>query len=470
MMSLLSWLSPGGPRVLVYMLQQFEYNPAKFLAWVATGPSLATAKKRGSFVPTKRAKLMLLIAYATYIVWMVGVAYLIMISDVAYGVLVLLALPLVAFVLLAISSGLQVLVVNPRQQAETNRAKQKLQSISATKIAVLGSYGKTSMKELLLTVLSEGMTVAATPGNKNVLVSHARWVNSDVVGNEDVLIFEYGEAEPGDIAQLASFSKPTMAVVTGLAPAHLDYYPTLESVADDFASIAEIVSPDQVLCNDVSRLLTNKMNGVVLYDETGADGWAVSQIKVSFDGTSFVMSKGKHKLRLRSGLLGAHQVGPIVAAVVIAKKLGLSDEQVVSGVAKTKPYEHRMEPRHLYGAWIIDDAYNGNIEGMKAGLALLKALPAVRRVYVTPGLVDQGIETERVHIELGRRIGEASPDKVVLMQNSVAQFIKTGLTESEFDGEVQVETDPLAYYNSLDQQVAAGDVVMLQNDWPDSYA
>ena len=128
-----------------------------------------------------------------------------------------------------------------------------------------------------------------------------------------------------------------------------------------------------------------------------------------------------------------------------------------------------MEPRQLGGAWVIDDAYNGNIEGMKAGLSLLKALPAKRRIYVTPGLVDQGVETEAVHLELGRVIGDTAPDTVVLMQNSVTEYIQAGLTESGFTGNIRLESHPLEYYSNLDQHLAAGDVAMLQNDWPDSY-
>lgn len=465
----LSWLAPNGPKTLAYMLQQFEYDPAKFMKWVATAPDLALARKRGTLTLTQRGTLTLGLSYVVYIVWFVVSLGLAIVLNPWYATLLLLAQPVTAVVLLGISTILQMAIVNPRQQAEIAKARRILHDSSAIKIAVLGSYGKTSMKELLQTVLAEGKFVAATPGNKNVLISHARWVHG-LSGREEILIFEYGEAEPGDIVKLATFSKPNFAVVTGLAPAHLDYYPNLEAVADDFASIQDVVEPQNIFCNAVSPLLVTKLPGVHFYGEQGLDGWKVSHPMVSFEGTSFTLTKGKQSLRLHSGLLGVHQIGPLAAAAVIAKRLGLSDEQIVAGIAQTKPYEHRMEPRQLYGAWIIDDAYNGNIEGMKAGLALLKALPAKRRIYVTPGLVDQGAETERVHRELGQAIAKAAPDKVILMKNSVTKFIQQGLAHANYSGNLQIEPDPLAYYNGLDQHVAAGDVVMLQNDWPDSYS
>jgi UDP-N-acetylmuramoyl-tripeptide--D-alanyl-D-alanine ligase len=156
---------------------------------------------------------------------------------------------------------------------------------------------------------------------------------------------------------------------------------------------------------------------------------------------------------------------------VLALKLGLTPEQVKAGVAKVDSFEHRMQPRHLPGnIWIIDDTYNGNIEGMQAGLRLLHDMPAERRIYVTPGLVDQGPETETVHHRLGKLIAEYSPDVVVLMKNSVTDYIQTGMRAGGFEQKLQIEDDPLGFYQHIDQFVKAGDVVLMQNDWTDNYA
>jgi len=87
-----------------------------------------------------------------------------------------------------------------------------------------------------------------------------------------------------------------------------------------------------------------------------------------------------------------------------------------------------------------------NLEGMKAGLSLLKDLPAKRKLYVTPGLVDQGDLAAKVHNELGRLIATSSVDVVVLMDNSVTKYIIEGLKAGNYKGETLVEEDPLAYY------------------------
>lgn len=467
MNALLDLYHPKTPRTMVYMLQQFEYNGRKLLSWALKATSVNNSQKRGSLRLTKRAKLMLAIAYIGWLLPIIvglvlGLTYSLILFALCF------AAPLFSlFSLLAISYVLELVVVKPRHGSEVAVATNKLAGMKATRIAVLGSYGKTSLKELLLAVLSSDKKVKATEGNKNVLISQARWVQK-LDGDEEVLIFEYGEGEPGDISKFASFSKPDYAVVTGLAPAHLDFYSSLSAVADDFSKINDYVPPEKCFVNKATDEQISKVKGLY-YSEQGADGWEVSNKQLSFEGTSFTLTKAKQKLKIKTQLLGYHHIGPIVAVVLLAQRLGLSDKQILSALSSAKPYEHRMQPRQLRGAWIIDDTYNGNIDGMKAGLALLSELPATRRIYVTPGLVDQGEETERVHQELGRLIAESKADKVVLMQNSVTEFIARGLAEKHFSGELSVEAEPLNYYTNLEHHLAAGDLILLQNDWPDSY-
>ena len=190
---------------------------------------------------------------------------------------------------------------------------------------------------------------------------------------------------------------------------------------------------------------------------------------MNLDGTRFTLKKGKRSLRLHSGLLGRHQIGPLSLVAALAAEFGLSDEQIEAGIAKTKPFEHRMQPYQLGGAWIVDDTYNGNIEGIRVGTELLKELPGKRKIYVTPGLVDQGSETAAVHEEMGRLIAEAKPDIVVLMQHSITPYIQKGLSQNGYEGDVQTVADPLAFYQNLSLFVAAGDLVLMQNDWTDNY-
>jgi UDP-N-acetylmuramoyl-tripeptide--D-alanyl-D-alanine ligase len=322
----------------------------------------------------------------------------------------------------------------------------------------------------LLTVLSEGKKVAATPANKNVSISHAYFARK-LQGDEDILVIEYGEGEPGDVRRFTEITRPTHAIIAGIAPAHLDRYKTLEAAGRDIFTVTAAVPDDHVYVNGESPdALPFVSAGQQLYSQKNALGWKISGVRVNLDGTRFTMRKGKQTLTLHSGLLGRHQVGPLALVAALAHEFGLTAEQIQAGIAKTLPFEHRMQPYQLGGAWIIDDTYNGNIEGVRAGAQLLKELPGRRKIYVTPGLVDQGKDSAAVHERMGRLIAEAKPDMVVLMKHSATEAIQRGLEAGSFDGELLIETDPLNFYTNLNLFVATGDLVLMQNDWPDNYA
>ena len=475
----ISMYRPRYLRTLVYMLQSTEYQPDAYLRWYWRTKDFGGVMHRRTLESTRAARLLLLALHCGVGAQLAVAAALIYFGawrqlpgGVAFGAAVVVIYPVLWAHLMVIPLLLgRWFIVKPRDARTIKRSQRIFATHRAIKIAVAGSYGKTTMKELLNTVLGEGLKVAATPANKNVSVSHARFA-AWLKGDEDVLIIEYGEWGPGDVARFAGITQPTHAVITGVAPAHLDRYKTLKAVGQDIFSVADFVKSKQAYVNNESPSSVKAFlkKSYQLFDGRGALGWKTSQIKVGLDGTTLTLKKGKRTLRLQSGLVGRHQVSYLGFVAALALELGLTEKQVQAGVAKTKPFEHRMQPYQLSGAWIIDDTYNGNLEGIRAGTTLLKALKAKRKIYVTPGLVDQGRESETVHKEMGRLIAAAKPDMVVLMKNSVTAYIQIGLTEGNYKGEVGVESDPLEFYTSLAHFVAAGDLVLMQNDWPDNYA
>lgn len=469
--AILSLYRPSFLTAIVYMLQSTEYQPKAYLAWFWRTNNFAGIMYRRTLERTKAARLLLLTLRLGVLVIVVISVGLLVLGYWQFGTALLLVCPvlLAHLVVLPLILG-RIFIVVPRSRTLIQQSEQIFKNHTGEKLAIAGSYGKTSMKELLLTVLSAGdKKVVATPANKNVAISHAYFAKR-LQGDEDVVIIEYGEGAPGDVAGFAATTHPTRALVTGIAPAHLDQYKTLDRAAEDIFAVADYVDAGKIYVNadsvDAKRYASE---GQELYSAKGALGWKVSDVQIGIDGTHFTLAKGSKKLTLHSGLLGLHQVGPLSIAAALAHEFGLSDEQIIAGIAATKPYEHRMQPYLLAGAWVIDDTYNGNIEGIRAGTALLAALEAKRKVYVTPGLVDQGDETERVHIEMGGLIAAAKPDLVVLMQNTAAPYVQQGLEAAKYKGELQIVHDPLAFYTNLQLVVATGDVVMLQNDWTDNY-
>lgn len=472
MRSLFSYYSYKLPVYLSYMLQQVEYDPNKFIEWILRFPNVSTVTKRKSLVWTEKVKALVSISVfmqALYI--LVFVFCFFMTQSILFLPFILLT-PFALIVSLYFIVFLAWHIVEkPKRIYEISQAEKVFAEHKGIKIAISGSYGKTTMKEMLYTVLSPDKKVAKTPGNKNVSISHARW-SKNLTGKEEILLIEYGESQPGDIINFATNTHPDIGIITGLAPNHLDKYKTVNSVANDLLSLGNYVEKSNLFINgDDHGLVAKSESKAVIYSKSGILDWKISDIKTSINGVSFKMKKSNTVLNINSALLGAHQVGPLAFVAQLAHdKFGLTKTQVENNIRQIKPYEHRMKPRNLNGAWIIDDTYNGSLEGLRAGLTLLKDLNANRKIFVTPGLVDQGEKTEEVHIEIGKLIALSKPDKVVLFKNSVAAIISKSAVDNNYQGEIDIVDEPLSFYTNLMHHIASGDIVLMQNDWTDNYS
>lgn len=470
-----SWFSPRFVRNIVYMLQSSEYNAGEYVAWFWRAHNLNMVAMRKQLVMTKKAKLLVMLAWLIAAVELLAIASLVVLAlsnpwwwiSVIIGLLV--APPLLAHLLVVPLWLGYVLAQKPRERKIIARATAAVAKHKGFKIGIAGSYGKTTFKEMLATILGEAKKVAATPGNMNTPLGISRFVNR-LSGDEDILIFEMGEYYPGDIAQLCQMVRPELGVITGINEAHLSKFKTLDRTVATIYELADFLGARPVYKNGENKLVKQTSpDDPLLYSINGVNGWKVSDVTSDIDGVRFAAKNGKTTITAHSALLGLQNIGPLVACIDIATTLGLTSEQIQAGIAKTKAFEHRMEPKLLGGAWIIDDTYNGNSDGVYAGIAWLKTVPAKRRVYVTPGLVEQGAKTQEVHERIGEQLAGVA-DVVVLMQNSVTPFVKAGLEKAGFTGKIQMVQDPLAFYSNMEHVVAAGDVVLMQNDWTDNYA
>lgn len=479
---MIKWLSaflPSYTYVLTYMLQASEYTVSDFWKWWLRVDDfrMSTVLYRKRCDGTAKAKLLwiYMTSIAAWFLMIIAGCVLLGLTVgawywwvIAVAVLMLYPLLIVAIVVPVVWLG-YVIIQKPKERAIITAAKKKLATTTAKRIAVAGSYGKTSMKEMLRTVLSEKYDVAATPGNKNTPLGTSGFIQT-LSGNEDFIIFEYGEARVGDVAELCEITEPQYGFITGISEAHLETFGSRENIVSTIFELDDYLASKDIYRNVDSEMVQQRAGDTgVNYTCAQAGDWSAHDIEVTLEGTSFVVKHGEWSHRVTSGLIGAHQVGPLLAVMSFAHTMGMIYDQIVQGVAKTKAFEHRMQPYHLAGALVIDDTYNGNPQGMKSGLALLKQAKAKRRIYVTPGLVEMGDASDELHYTLGKQIAD-SADVVVLMANSAAEAIARGMKDGGFDGELDICEDPLAFYQNLDQFVAKGDVVLMQNDWSDNYA
>ncbi len=462
------------PRTIVYMLQASEYKFRDYLYWYFRVEDFRNVECRKRLQRTTKSLFLLISAWLIVISFgMVGTFVLYTRPDI-YGVVLFLLFILCGFYFLAYIIILPFLMVNilqyPIEMWITRNARQTLENHKALKIAVAGSFGKTTMREILKTVFSEEIKTVAPPFSYNTPLGISKFVKS-LKGDEEILLFELGEHYPGDIKRLCRLIQPDMGVITGVNEAHLEKFKSLEKTTATIFELADYLKGKTVYINGESDLARQKaLPEHILYTRQGVGGWKITHAKSDLSGTHFTIRKGDIILNLESGLLGLHQTGPLSMAAHMVFSLGVTEEGIVRGIKKTKPFSHRMEPKvESPGVTLIDDSYNGNPFGFYAAIDFLMYLTGYRRFYLTPGLVEIGEKTKEIHEEIGQKLANSGVEKVILIKNSVTGYIANGLKRANFKGDLLWFDDALSAFESLPYLTAEGDVVLIQNDWPDRY-
>lgn len=334
--------------------------------------------------------------------------------------------------------------------AYKREASRKVASMSElTIICVTGSYGKTSMKNFIAQVLSQKYNVYATPRSVNTLGGIIRDVNESLPPYTQVYICEAGAREVGDIYAITQFLNPQIVVVGKVGPQHLEYFKTLERIQQ---TKLEIIHSNRLKRAFIHTSVTDEPHEKVTF--FGDD---VHNLSATLEGIDFDLNVEGENKHFHTSVLGGFQTININAAILIASEMGMSADEIVSAVEKLKSVEHRLERIDAGGKIILDDGYNGNIDGMLEGVRLC-SLHSGRKVIVTPGLVES---TEELNSELIRAINGVFDIVIVTGQLNAAQFDK----ELNVPNKIML-SDKSQMVKTLGEVTRAGDIILFANDAP----
>lgn len=354
-----------------------------------------------------------------------------------------------------------------------NRTKRILEKSDCIKIGITGSYGKTGVKNILTTLLSQKYRVLATPESYNTPLGVALTAKK-LDSTHDVFIAEMGARHVGDISDLASLVKPQYAVLTGVNNQHLETFKTEENIKQTkfelFENLPETAYGFFSSDNEISKELYGnaKCNKFL----AGISGGLVhaKQIAVGEGGTSFLLEiEGERAVRCNTTLLGKHNISNICLAAAVAYKIGLSPKEIAEGINRLKAVEHRLEMvTNNKDIKIIDDSYNSNQDGVRAALEVLSSFEG-RKIVLTPGLVELGKEENIANYEMGKEIA-AVADKLIVIGRHNAEMLIKGWYEGGRGNEDILFAKSLEKGNAmLNEIMRAGDVVLFENDLPDTY-
>lgn len=267
------------------------------------------------------------------------------------------------------------------------RTRRKIAAVGNLKvIGVTGSFGKTSVKEILKQILAVKFKVVAPPGSHNKIFSIAAAIDRELNSESEILIVEMGAYQKGEIAQICQMVKPQISILTGITGQHLMRFETLENIKKTKYELIESLPLDGFaffnLDNEGGRELYRKCS-------LSKSGYSLkeTQVEISVENTYFTLFGQK----VKTTLLGAQNVGNILAAVEVSRHLGLSEAEIIKTIPLLHPIPHRLElVRASNNALILDDAYSSNVEGYQAAFELVGSLESYPKILVTPGLVELG--------------------------------------------------------------------------------
>lgn len=362
-------------------------------------------------------------------------------------------------------------------EAYFRSARRKLLSQKGLiRIGITGSYGKTSVKQFLGTILEEKYSVLITPKSFNTPMGVTRAIRERLLLSHQVFIGEMGARHVGDIRELCRLVKPEIGILTSVGPQHLDTFRTLERVTKTKYELIDAL-PDggqSFFADDgaISRRLydrTLKPKTLIALSPGDADVWC-ENISVSPEGSTFTLClrDGEH-LRVDTRLLGEHNIQNILLAAAVAKSLGLSGRQILRGIRRIEPVKSRMELIKVPNSYtIINDGFNANPISAKAALDVLSMFPK-RRIIVTPGMVELGAEEAAFNKAFGSQIATTA-DIAIIVGKKRVQPILDGLREAGFPQEAVYRVDSLEESTKVLQKlVRKDDTVLYENDLPDNY-
>ncbi|EMG36650.1 UDP-N-acetylmuramoyl-tripeptide--D-alanyl-D-alanine ligase [Desulfocurvibacter africanus PCS] len=338
--------------------------------------------------------------------------------------------------------GAPVLLVRDTCKALGDLAVAWRGSVQSRVVAVTGSAGKTTVKELIAQTLAAEMSVAKNHKNLNNQIGLPLSMLA-ASGEEDVWVMEVGISRQGDMEELAPIASPDLAVIHNIGPAHLEGLGSLRGVAEAKAHLltsvrsggAAIVNRDYPELWEAAQRIFPGVRAMSTQNEKAP--YFCTYLGPSRQGGVFLLRLEDERLEVDLPFLGSHFAENVVAAASAAYRLGMSAGSIVQALAKAQLPDQRFAAHQLGFGTLIDDTYNANPLSMSRAIQAATELAGNRPLVLVLGdMLELGSEAEVEHVRLGERAA-ASGCAAVVYRGGFAKAVARGLAQAGFKGRFQ---------------------------------
>jgi len=382
-----------------------------------------------------------------------------------------------SFVIIIVANILIKPVEKMINQGYINDAKKIIASRpELIKIGITGSYGKTSVKHFLHAIMSEKYNTLMTPGSYNTTLGVVRTIREYLQPAHEVFIIEMGAKKVGDIQEICDIAHPKYGIITAIGPQHLETFGSIDNVRKGkFELISSLPEEGTGFINgddlDHNNLPAPSKAKIITFSAGGNTQYRGADVAYKGLGMHFDVYKNDAKvLSLQTRLLGEHNVSNLVACCAVALELGVEAYLIEKAIKQIEAVNHRLEVSRLAnGVTIIDDAFNSNPVGSRKAVEALKRFEGNQKIIITPGMIELGTKEYELNYEFGQHIAR-NCDLVFLVGASRTKPIQDGLKSLNFPEEKLYVCKNLQEANDKVKAVMkAGDVVLYENDLPDTF-
>jgi UDP-N-acetylmuramoyl-tripeptide--D-alanyl-D-alanine ligase len=336
-------------------------------------------------------------------------------------------------------------------------------------VAITGSNGKTTTKEMTARILERSYRVLQTEGNLN------NWIGLPLMllrlsPDHEVAVLEMGMNFPGEIRRLKEIAEPHISLITNIGRAHLEFLGSMEGIARAKGELWEGLGPEDWIAvnRDDPRVVDlaaalhcrKKSFGIRERAEVKAEDMAVEAGR----GIRFSLSLNGERRPVRLNTFGEHNVYNALGAASLAAILGLSPEEVAAGLEKFQPYAGRGRILHLgRGLHLLDDTYNSNPDSLEATLVAFAEMKEKNRGLVVLGdMLELGPGTADFHVQAGRRVGKMACGHLFFLGDQRDRLAEGARSAGMEEGRVHSLSLPEEVVESLEEAMEEGDWLLIK--------
>lgn len=346
-------------------------------------------------------------------------------------------------------------------------AKYKRSLYDIPVIAVTGSVGKTSTKDILASVISKKYKVLKTEGNLNNHIGLPLTILK--LKDHTAMVVEMGMNALGEIRTLTNIAKPTICVITNVGTSHIGKLGSRENILKAKLEILEgmdktgtlVINNDNDMLNEWNK--TNNTYNVITFGIDNMSNVMGSDIKLKEFSSEFVAKTDGKKLNVKVLVGGKHFVYNGLCAIAVGNLLGITDEKILDGILEFELTKNRMDVhKNSNNVIIINDCYNANYDSMKAAIEYLSRINADRKIAVLGDMLELGDYSKELHEKIGEIVASNKIDYLVTVGKEAKNILKKAVdngvkSENTFNFNTNEEAIRL-----LKKMLKSGDAVLLK--------